>query len=127
MWMCAAVAGSVMLATLRTKQTRPSPGVTLIVAVPVPSGSPGPGLSAAPVIVVESGRPPRIAVMTLLGQPPGGAGMMSAPCRWCAARDVPATVICRYGCFADLVRWQIVILAEVLVGPAFAEVPVGSA
>jgi hypothetical protein len=65
--------------------------------------------------------------MTLVGQTPPGAGMMSAPCRWWAARDVPETVIFRYGRCADLVRWQMVVFAE---APVFADVllgPVGPA
>ena len=39
----------------------PRPGLTVSVAVPLPSGSPGPGTSAAPLSVVANGRPPSAA------------------------------------------------------------------
>src|SRR5918997_1786711 len=56
-WMCAAVAGSVMPCTLISQQTSSCPGLTIMVAVPLPSRSPG-GTSAAPVSSVERGLPP---------------------------------------------------------------------
>src|SRR5215216_4773408 len=57
-WMCAAVAGSSIPAALISQQTSSCPGLTVMVAVPLPSGSPGPGTSAAPVSSVERGLPP---------------------------------------------------------------------
>jgi hypothetical protein len=56
-WMCAPVAGSSIPSVLIVQQTSSCPGLTIMVAVPLPSGSPGPGTSAAPVSSVEKGRP----------------------------------------------------------------------
>src|SRR5215208_8221007 len=57
-WMCAPVAGSSIPSVLIVQQTSSCPGLTIMVAVPLPSGSPGPGTSAAPVSSVERGLPP---------------------------------------------------------------------
>src|SRR5215217_4726735 len=66
-WMCAAVAGRSIPAALISQQTSSCPGLTVMVAMPLPSGSPA-GTSAAPVSSVERGLPPWSATARLAAE-----------------------------------------------------------
>src|SRR5436190_15447078 len=53
-----------------------------------------------------------VAVVSVAGQPPGGAGIMS-PCAVCAGMALWPTVILTYGLDCEPVRWQMVTLPSV--------------
>src|SRR5437870_1183476 len=88
------------------------------VAVPVATGSPA-GDSASPVSATCIASPPVVGVRSVFGQPPCGAGTMSAGFLIAAFRSAPETVIFLYGFDFDVVRAQIVFFAAV---PATADV-----
>src|SRR5438105_15313891 len=88
------------------------------VAVPVATGSPA-GDSASPVSATGMATPPVVGVSTVFGQPPWGAGTMSAGFLSAAFSAAPETLTFLYGFAFDVVRAQIVFFAVV---PATADV-----
>src|SRR5574341_231926 len=58
LWIWAPVAGRVMSETVIFQQIIFCPGLNVMTALPLPSGSAGPGTSAEPARVALNGRPP---------------------------------------------------------------------